>query len=437
MLRDNNKRSRPGIKKGNPMTTTRSAFPEGGQNWPELQREIRNRAAGDLDWEHGRTPLFVFRNDQETYEIGRNAYFECFSENALGRKRAFFGIASMERDVLDYGLSLFNAPESGEGAFTTGGTESIFIAMKAAREAYRHKHPEMRGQILNIVVPITVHPAFDKAADAMDLEILRAPLREDKRVDVAEMKKLVNEKTIALVGSAPCFPHGVVDPIDELSAVALEADVWLHVDACVGGWIAPFFTRIGRPTPHFDFRYEGVRSISADLHKFGFCPKPASTVFYRAADDLERATFKSDSWPNGPFATPTLVGTRPGGAVAGAWAVLNHLGTKGYEDAARRLGEMTDRYCEGILEIEGMELWAKPDLSLINYGSNDFDIFLVSEKMVARGWLSGLTRRPKGMHAMMSLLHDASRDEFLSDLHECVEIARKSPKIEAKIEAKY
>ena len=224
------------------MTNTRNTFPKGGRDWPDLQRDIRARSAGDLDWEHGRTPLFVFRNDQETYEIGRNAFFECFSENALGRKRAFFGIASMEKDVLDYGLDLFSAPESAVGAFTTGGTESIFIAMKAARDAYRDKHPSQRGETLNIVVPITVHPAFDKAADAMDFEILRAPLRDDKRVDTAEMKKLINDRTIALVGSAPCFPHGVVDPIDELSAIALEAGVWLHVDACVGGWIAPFFT---------------------------------------------------------------------------------------------------------------------------------------------------------------------------------------------------
>lgn len=419
------------------MKNTRSTFPKGGRDWPDLQHDIRERCADDVDWQHGRTPLFVFRNDQETYEIGREAFFECFSENALGRKRAFFGIGSMEKEVLDFGLDLFSAPESATGAFTSGGTESIFIAMKAARDAHRARNPAQRGETLNIVVPITVHPAFDKAADAMDLEMLRAPLRDDKRVEPSEMKKLINERTIAMVGSAPCFPHGVIDPIDELSAIALDAGIWLHVDACVGGWIAPFFTRIGRPTPHFDFRFEGVRSISADLHKFGFCPKPASTVFYRDATDLERATFKSNSWPNGPFETPTLVGTRPGGAVAGAWAVLNHLGTEGYDDAARRLAKMTDQYCEGICNIEGLELWAKPDLSIINYGSKEVDIFVVSEKMMSRGWLSGLTREPKGMHAMMSLLHDGARDAFLNDLRDCVEMARKAPNAEANIQAKY
>jgi glutamate/tyrosine decarboxylase-like PLP-dependent enzyme len=417
--------------------TTRNKFPKGGRDWPDLQKEIRERNAGDIDWQHGRAPLFVFRNDQETYEIGREAFFECFSENALGRKRAFFGIGSMEKEILDFGLDMLNAPESGAGAFTSGGSESIFVAMKAARDAHRARNPSLRGETLNLVVPITVHPAFDKAADVMDLEMRRAPLREDKRVETAEMKKLIDERTIALVGSAPCFPHGVIDPIDELSDIALDAGIWLHIDACVGGWVAPFFSRIGRSTPHFDFRYEGVRSISADLHKFGYCPKPASTVFYRDEQDLARATFKADSWPNGPFETPTLLGTRPGGAVAGAWAVLNHLGTEGFEDAARRLSKMVDQYCDGIRAIDGLELWAKPDVSIINYGSNEFDIFRVSEQMVERGWLSGLTRRPKGMHAMLSLLHDASREEFLNDLRECVASVRQSPDSEAQIQAQY
>lgn len=415
----------------------RKPFPEGGRDWPDLRRDMRARSANDVDWRRGRTPLFVFRNDEKTYEIGRDAYFECFSENALGRARAFFGIGSMEKEVLDYGLDLFSAPDGGAGAFTTGGSESIFIAMKAARDAYRARTGADRSAALNVVVPITVHPAFDKAADGMDLELRRAALRADRRVDPEGMRALIDERTIALVGSAPCFPHGVIDPIDELSALAEEAGLWLHVDACVGGWIAPFFSRIGRPTPHFDFRFPGVRSISADLHKFGFCPKPASTVFYRDREDLERAHFTSNSWPNGPFQTATLVGTRPGAAVAGAWAVLNHLGTAGYEDAARRLAEMTDRYCADIAAIEGLEMWAEPDVSIINYGSDAFNMFVVAENMMSRGWLSALTREPRGMHAMMSLLHEPAREEFVADLKACVEIARRDPAAKSSLEAHY
>ncbi|WP_143596413.1 pyridoxal phosphate-dependent decarboxylase family protein [Tistlia consotensis] len=386
---------------------------------------MRARSAGDVDWRRGRTPLFVFFNDEETYEIGREAYFEFFSENALGRKRAFFGIGSMEREVLDFGLDLFSAPEGAEGVFSCGGSESIFLALKAARDARRAEKGIAPGEgRMNVVMPITAHPAFDKAAAAMDLELRRGGLRADRRADPAALRPLIDERTIAIVGSAPCFPHGVIDPIEELSALALEAGVWLHVDACVGGWLAPFFTRIGRSTPAFDFRFPGVRSISADLHKFGFCPKPASTVFYRDAEDLARASFVADAWPNGRFETATLVGTRPGGAVAGAWAVLNHLGESGFRRTAERLAAMVDGYVAGIRAIPGLELWAEPDLTIINYGSRELDIFRVAEAMGANGWLAGLTREPKGLHAMMSMLHEPVREEFLAQLAEAVETVR-------------
>ncbi len=419
------------------MGTERAAFPTGGSGWDELGAEMRRRSAGDIDWRRGRTPLFVFQCDEETSEIGRRAYFEFFTENALGRKRAFFGLGHMERDVIDYGLSLMNAPEGADGAFTTGGSESIFLAMKAARDALRAKAGFRPGEDrLNLVMPITGHPGFDKAAQAMDLEIRRGEVGPDRRATAASLRPLIDERTIAIVGSAPCFPHGVIDRIDELSELALDAGVWLHVDACVGGWLAPWFTRIGRPTPDFDFRFAGVRSISADLHKFGFCPKPASTVFYREAEDLARATFKADAWPNGAFETATLAGTRPGGAVAASWAVLNHLGEAGYRDIAHRLSAMTDAYVAGI-EALGLRMIARPDFSIINYTAEDVDIFQVAEAMAADGWLPGLTRRPKGMHAMMSLLHEASRGDFLADLGKALKKVRAGQSGAAKVEATY
>lgn len=419
------------------MTTDRATFPTGGTGWDELRTEMRRRSDNDIDWRHGRTPLFVFYCDDETYEVGRRAYFEFFTENALGRKRAFLGLDSMERDILDYGLSLFNAPGGAEGAFSTGGSESIFLAMKAARDALRANSGIQRGDgRLNIVMPITGHPGFDKAADAMDLEIRRGEVGPDKRATGASLRPLIDERTIAIVGSAPCFPHGVMDRIDELSDLAIETGTWLHVDACVGGWLAPWFTRIGRSTPDFDFRFPGVRSVSADLHKFGFCPKPASTVFYRNADDLARATFKADSWPNGRFETATLAGTRPGGAVAASWAVLNHLGENGYRRVAAQLGAMVDAYVDGI-EALGLRMIARPEFSIINFTADDVDIFEVAEDMQANGWLPGLTRDPKGMHAMMSLLHESSREDFLAALGTALEKVRSGGNTPATVEAVY
>ncbi|MBP0440031.1 pyridoxal phosphate-dependent decarboxylase family protein [Tianweitania sediminis] len=417
------------------MTTTRASFPEGGRGWNELQQAMRATSSGDIDWKRGRSPLFVFLNDAETYEIGRKAYFEYFSENALGGSRAFFGIGKMERDVIDYGLSLFSAPDDATGVFTNGGSESIFLAVKAARDAHRARVGSTGS--MNIVMPDTAHAAFDKAANAMDLEIRRASLRADKRVDVEAMEQLVDGNTVLLVGSAPCYPHGVIDPIEEISSLAVRLNIWMHVDACVGGWIAPFFTRIGRPTAPFDFRYPGVRSISADLHKFGFCPKPASTVFYRSLEDQQRATFVCDQWPSGVFRTATLSGTRPAGAIAAAWAVLNHLGTSGYERAAHNLASMVDAYVDDINGIPELEFWAKPEVSIINFGSKELDIFEVAEGMAARGWLPALTRRPKGLHLMMSLFHEPVRDEFIADLRASVADVKRGSTGTPKIEATY
>lgn len=404
----------------------RSPFPPGGRHWPDLEEEMKARSAKDKDFRHGRTAIFFFYAEQEAYEIGKKAYYEHFSENALGNGRAYAGLASMERDVLDYGLDMLHAPNTGRGVFTTGGTESIFLGMKAARDFHRATREKRAGRRHNIVMPVSGHPAFDKAAIVMDVDIRRAPLRADRRVDVAAMRELVDADTMAIVGSAPCFPHGVIDPIEEIGRIADEHGVWLHVDSCVGGWIAPFFERIGRDIPTFDFRVPGVRSMSADLHKFGFCPKPASTVFFRSSEDVDRSTFRLGAWPSGLYTTTTFCGTRPGGAVAAAWAVLNHMGTSGYENAARGLAAMVDAYVGGLTAIEGLEMWAKPDVTILNFGSNQFDIYAVAEQMLKRDWLPGLTSVPRGMQTMLSMQHAPVMDQYLSDLRESIAAVRQA-----------
>lgn len=405
---------------------SRVRFPEHGRVWSDLLTDMRMRNAQNADWRGGRTAIFFFMADEEAYQVGKRAYMEFFSENALGATRAYPGIAEMEREVLDYGMDLLNAPDTARGIFTTGGTESIFLGVRAAREHFRAIRNPQRERRLNIVMPVSGHPAFDKSADVMDLEIRRAPLRADRRAEVDAMRDLIDDDTMLLVGSAPCFPHGVIDPIGELAAIAERYGVWLHVDGCVGGWVAPFFERIGRGTPAFDFRNPGVRSISADLHKFGFAPKPASTLFLRDGDDLERATFRLSAWPSGTYTTATMCGTRPGAAVAASWAVLNHLGLEGYDRAAGNLANMVDGYVAGLEAIPGIELWAHPDLTILNFGSSEVDIYAVAELMRSRGWIPGLTRDPRGLHTMLAMQHDPVRDRYLADLTDCVEQVRLS-----------
>jgi len=414
----------------------RTPFPAGGASWDDINAAMDEMVKDDVDWRGGRTPLFVFHATDAAYEVAERGFMKFFSQNALGGSRAFFGLKKMETDLVDFGLGLFNAPADGAGFVSTGGSESIILGVKGARNRAHHRQPQTKPY--NIVAAYTAHPAFHKAADLMDMEVRRAPAGADGRADVAAMEALIDEQTVMLVGSAPCFPHGVVDPIDELSELAVRRDIWLHVDACVGGYIIPFLQRAGRPVRTFDFIHPGVRSISADLHKFGFCPKPISTLFFRDADDLDRATLKFDEWPNGMFATPTLAGTRAGGAIAGSWAVINHLGLSGYTAVARKLGEMTDKYVAGIEAIDGLHMLAKPDATIINFATNDFDIFSVAERLdEIGGWLPGLTQNPRGMHAMMSMFHEPVREQYLADLQTAVNQVRGDNKGSSDLEAVY
>lgn len=415
--------------------TGRLPFPDGGASWDELEATMDALVSDDIDWRRGRTPLYVFYADDTVHEIGQRGFMKFFSENALGAKRAFFGLKEMENNLVEYGLDLLNAPDGAGGMTSTGGSESIIVGVKAARDFARSQRSG--GQPFNIVAPFSAHPAFDKAGDLMDIEVRRADLGDDLRADVAAMADLIDENTIMLVGSAPCFPHGVIDPVDALGELAVERDIWLHVDACVGGYILPFLQRIGRPVPSFDFSQRGVRSISADLHKFGFCPKPISTLFFRHSEDLDRVAFKFDRWPNGLFSTSTLAGTRAGGAIAGSWAVVNHLGHKGYAALARKMTIMTDRYVQGIEAIDGLYMLAKPDASIINFGARDFDIFRVAEKLGEQGWLPGLTRYPKGMHAMMSLCHEPVREQYLIELRSAVNQVRNDKAGTSELTASY
>ncbi|HOF31270.1 MAG TPA: pyridoxal-dependent decarboxylase [Burkholderiaceae bacterium] len=229
----------------------------------------------------------------------------------------------------------------------------------------------------------------------------------------------------------------MVDPIGELSEIAQRHDLWLHVDACVGGYLAPFAQRLGRPVPDFDFSLPGVRSISADLHKYGFCPKPASTVLYRDAALAALQPFEFAGWPSGRFMTTTVVGTRPAGGVAASWAVLNHLGIDGYLRVAERLLNGVDAYRAGLSAITGIRIVGAPDLAIVAYGSNELDPYTIGLRMGERGWLPSLLRRPKAVHRMMSMLHVDTAAQYLADLRAVVDAVRAQPDVRATVEARY
>ena len=414
----------------------RISLPAAGRPTEDLLAEMRAMKSGDADWQGGKVPLYVFKAEDSVTEIGKAAFFEYFSENALGAGRAFPSVKRMEDDVVAMALGLFNAPDGGRGFMSTGGTESIVLAVQACRDWSRKQRGDA-GHRGNLVASETVHPAFNKGAKLMDLDVRRAPVGPDLRMDLAAVEALIDDNTIMLVGSAPNFPYGMIDPIAALGEIATRRGLWLHVDACVGGYLAPFVRMIGRPIPDFDFVVPGVSSLSADLHKFGFCPKPASTEFYRDADKAQHHIFDADVWPNGRFVTTTIVGTRPAGGAAGAWAVLNHLGVDGFKRIATNLMRFIDAYKDGIRATPGLHIHGAPDLSIVAYGSDEFDIFRVAVVMGAKGWLPGLVQRPKGIHRMMSMFHAPVLDQYLDDMRAAIGVVRQEAPTEAKIKANY
>ncbi len=393
--------------------------------WAALKEELERRKQADFDWEHGKVALYNYKVDAGLDMAVREAYQIYFGENALGR-RAFPSVARLEDEVIDFGLDLFNCPEGGAGIFTSGGTESIIVAVKAARQWGRVNKPHIADPV--IVLAETAHPSFNKAAYLLDMKVVRVPMRDDYRADVDAMGRAVGPDTVMIVGSAPSYSHGVFDDIEGIAGVAERHGLWCHVDACLGGFLAPFVKKLGYDIPAFDFRVPGVRSLSADLHKYGYAPKGASLSLYRTQADKDCAKFMFNEWPRGVYTTYTLSGTRPGGAVAGAWAALRYLGPDGYLAAAGTVMETRDALVAGVEAIPGLHVYRPFDLGVFIFGSDDdrVDINAVMACMRERGWFVGSTAKPVAIHYSVNPIHAQSIDAYLSDLASAVDEVRRT-----------
>lgn len=399
-------------------------LPTGGTPWSDLRAQMLDLAGGDIDWRRGRTGLYVFNAGDAVREVGKEAYGLYMSENGLA-PLAFPSLKRMEDEVVGFGLALLNAPEGAAGDITSGGTDSIVMAMKTCRDWWRAEGRDTAGG--EVLVPESAHPAFQKAAMLLGLEVVRVPLAADYRADPAAMAQAVTDRTLMIVGSAPSFPFGLVDPIEEIGAIAGRHGLWMHVDACVGGYFAPFAELEGVELPPWDFRVPAVRSMSADLHKYGYAPKGASTVLYRSAELREHQIFRCPGWNNGPMVTPTLAGTRPGGAIAAAWAVMRFLGVDGYREKAAAVLRARRGIEAGLKEL-GFAVLGEPKLGLIAFASPDADILAVSEAMRGRGWFSARLQSPPGMHLMLSPEHERYVGEFLQALAAALNEVRREGK---------
>ncbi len=392
-------------------------MPDKGSDWEELRQEMIDRGAGDAKWREGKTAVYVFNAGEDVARVQKEAYTLYMSENGLG-PLAFPSLKQMEDEVVGMGLALLHGNDQSAGTITSGGTDSITMAVKAARD-FAFANNTIKGQA-NIVAPWSAHPAFDKAAKMMSLEVRRIPVKSNLLADVDAMAESIDENTIMLVGSAPSFPYGLIDPIEALGDLTEKKNLWLHVDACVGGYIAPFVRMNGADIPPFDFKISAVKSISADLYKYGYCAKGASTVLFRDQTLYQYMIFDCDNWPGGRMITPTLAGTRPGGAISAAWAVMNYLGVAGYREKQKQVTDARQAVEQGVTQL-GFDILGSPQLGIVAFSHPTLDVYAIYQKMFAKGWFSGLTTEPKALHLMLSPFHMSVIHTYLEDLAASIE----------------
>lgn len=385
-------------------------IPEHGRDAGELLAEIEARHADDIDWRGGRAFSLVYNvDDHEHEELIEQVAVRYLHDNALNPFK-YPSVLQMELDVIAMACQLLGT-EPNCGSMSSGGTESIFLAVQVARDHARQERGIAEPQLLT---PSTAHPAFAKAAKYLDIEHVLVPVGPDGRADVGATEAAITERTGLVVGSAPCYPYGVIDPIEELAGMAQERGILFHTDACLGGWILPWWERLGEEVRPWDFRVPGVTSISADIHKYGYTFKGASTVLYRSRDLLSRQHFWYDDWPGGLYASGTSAGTRSAAPIAGAWAAINHLGEDGYLRLTQIVRDTAQRFRDGIGAIDGLRVTHEPDLSLFEFGSDELDIGAIGDVMDDRGW--NLDRQQGGLHLMISPYHARVVDRFLEDL---------------------
>ena len=405
------------------------SIPEKGIPRKEVLDRLQGFAGEDVNYRDNKIFSLVYYLGEEHTDFLKEAYGMYFSENALN-PMAFRSLKRFEHEVVRMTASMLNGDDQVAGVMTSGGTESCLLPVLAYREmaSARRVIPLRRPEM---IAPETIHVAWEKAAKYFGVKMVHVPVDSDCRADVNVVRKKINRNTIMIVASAPSYPHGVIDPIEQLGEIALSRGIPFHVDSCLGGFLLPFVERLGYEVPPFDFRVPGVTSISADVHKYAFSAKGASTLLYRNIDYLKHQFFICTDWPGGVFASPALLGTRPGGAIAAAWAALNAIGMDGYLNIARAIMDTTDKLKAGIEAIGRLNILGKPAMGVFAYTSEDKDvnIFAVGDQLEEKGWLVDRLQRPDALHCMITPRHAAIADQYLADLQKGVEAVRRNPEL--------
>ena len=402
--------------------STHISIPVEGEKPDTILQQIKKMKEEDVAWKEGKTWSLVYYIDEEHDQLLKAAHNELFSANYLN-PLAFKSLHRMEQEVVRMTADMLHGNQDTVGVMTTGGTESILLAILCYRERARKTHPHIVRP--EIVTAVTCHPAFDKAAHLFGLHIRKASVDENRCALPGAMEKLITKNTILLVASAPSYPNGVLDPVESIAGIALRHGLPLHVDSCIGGFMLPWVEKLGYKIPIWDYRVQGVCSISADVHKFGYAAKGASVLTYINMDYLRHQFMVTTDYPGGIYIAATLLGTRAGGPIAAAWAGMKYLGQNGYLSIVKKLMEGTQRLLDGMTTIPSIKVLGNPCMNIISYSTehNDPDIFVIGDQLEDKGWMVDRQQFPDCIHLTITPTNVVVIDQYLKDLKESVVFA--------------
>jgi len=399
----------------------KTRLPKTGIASQAVLAEMEEARREDWDWFSPKNMTASYFGGAEVAEVAKQAFIRHIGDNVVHQTGLHPSVRRYETEVIDMALDLFNAPEDATGTITTGGSESITLALKSARDRAR----AIKGIIApEIVIPQSAYAVFNKLSHLLGIRVIQMENSPDFRADVTAMAAAITPNTIMLVGSAPPFPLCNVDPIHEIATLATKHDIWCHVDACIGGFMLPFARILGEDVPDFDFSVEGVTSISADFHKYGYAYRGCSILCLRDADLLEWQGFSSDTWNAGNYFSKNLAGSRNAGPIASAWAVFNFLGVEGFKEITAGIVKTRKTFVDGINAIDGLQIMGTPQGPHFSFSAEGMDIRALADSLMARGWGINIGTKPDSILLMLSHQHSEIAGDFLADLQYLVSMCQ-------------
>eukprot|EP01040_Poterioochromonas_malhamensis_P013318 gene13318-14633_t len=413
-----------------------TVLPEKGLPHDEILQLIQSSIQHENTvWENGKLSGSVYGGEKSHINF-LNQCFSYYSMANVLHPDIWPSVMKYESEIVAMTASLVNGGKKSVcGSTTSGGTESIILAVKAHRDYYRTyhgiTHPEM-------IACVTAHAAVDKACDLLGIQLKKVPYDPVTfRINVDAVQSVIGPNTIMMYASAPQYPHGAIDNIPQLSELAVKYNIGLHIDCCLGGFVLPFIKKLGiKQVVDFDFSLSGVSSMSLDTHKYGYALKGTSVVLYKNKDLRHSQYFCYGDWPGGLYSTPTILGSRSGGLVAQTWASLVTLGWNGFLEHTKSIIETTNEIEKGLKrdnKFPEIQIYGDIDAFIICFGvSKDYfnrlDIYMISQTMHDKGWILNAVPQPPSLHICVTYANVGHAKQFLIDLRDSIDDHLKNPK---------